>query len=136
MEDNGGREEEKKRGGGSNGDEGPTAPHAPHEEIKMDRTVTLEPDVSRGGTRSSPYCSNIVVTSQYTLLNFLPKNLYEQLSQLPNFYFLVVGALQAIPAVSASKGVPTMYVPLSFILFVSGLRGMNRVSHTSRSSKP
>jgi hypothetical protein len=35
------------------------------------------------------YANNQIVTSKYTWLNFLPKNIYEQFRRLANFYFLV-----------------------------------------------
>jgi len=66
--------------------------------------------------------SNKVKTSQYTPWTFLPVNLYEQFSEPPNLYFLLVGLLQIIPAVSTTAGVPTMYLPLLFIILVSGTR--------------
>lgn len=36
------------------------------------------------------YSSNVVKTSKYSLLSFLPKNLFEQFKRAANFYFLVV----------------------------------------------
>ncbi|RNA39590.1 putative phospholipid-transporting ATPase IF, partial [Brachionus plicatilis] len=41
------------------------------------------------GEKPCPYSSNRVCTSKYTLLNFLPKNLYEQFRRIANFYFLL-----------------------------------------------
>jgi hypothetical protein len=35
------------------------------------------------------FCGNRVVSSKYTLLNFLPVNLFEQFQRIANFYFLV-----------------------------------------------
>jgi hypothetical protein len=37
-------------------------------------------------------------------------------------YFLLIGVLQAIPAISATRGVPTIYLPLIIILAVSAIR--------------
>ena len=34
---------------------------------------------------------NKIKTNKYTMANFIPKNFYEQLSRLANFYFLVIG---------------------------------------------
>lgn len=36
------------------------------------------------------FCTNRVVSSKYTLWNFLPKNLFEQFRRVANFYFLVI----------------------------------------------
>jgi phospholipid-translocating P-type ATPase (flippase) len=63
-----------------------------------------------------------VLTSKYTVLTFLPKNLFIQFQNLANLYFLLVGALQIIPAITTTDGVPTMYQPLAFIVAVSALR--------------
>jgi hypothetical protein len=35
------------------------------------------------------YCTNAIITSKYTILNFLPKNLFEQFRRVANFYFLI-----------------------------------------------
>ncbi|KAF9942506.1 hypothetical protein BGZ67_001488 [Mortierella alpina] len=52
--------------------------------------------------------SNYVVTTQYSLLTFVPKNLYHQFRRVANFFFLMIVILQCIepfqslePAVSA-----------------------------------
>jgi len=52
--------------------------------------------------------SNKVVTTQYSILTFLPKNLYHQFRRVANFFFLMIVILQCIgpfqsmePAVSA-----------------------------------
>eukprot|EP00808_Paulinella_micropora_P007559 g34298.t1 len=74
------------------------------------------------GRQQSVYPDNYVVTSSYTIINFLPKNLWEQFQNVANIYFLLVGILQMIPSISTTGGIPTMYQPLSFILFVSALR--------------
>ena len=71
-----------------------------------------------------PYVSttNAVISSKYTPLSFLPLNLFEQFHNVANLYFLLVGVLQAIPAVSTTNGIPTMYEPLAFIVAISSLR--------------
>ncbi|CAD8203960.1 unnamed protein product [Paramecium pentaurelia] len=66
--------------------------------------------------------NNSIQTSKYTLINFIPKQLYEQFSKLANIYFVIIGALQMIPEVSISSGVPTIYLPLSFIILISGAK--------------
>ena len=39
------------------------------------------------------FMSNKVVTTKYTCLSFLPKNLFEQFSKMANAYFLFMTAL-------------------------------------------
>eukprot|EP00466_Bigelowiella_natans_P008313 jgi/Bigna1/78670/fgenesh1_pg.56_\ len=66
--------------------------------------------------------SNRVVTSKYTLWNFIPLNLWDQFQEVSNIYFFIIGILQIIPEITTTDGVPDNYIPLSFILFVSGVR--------------
>jgi magnesium-transporting ATPase (P-type) len=75
-----------------------------------------------GKDPSYAHSSNKVITSKYTLLTFLPHNLFEQFQNLANIYFLFVGILQIIPQISTTNGNPTMYQPLAFIVFVSAVR--------------
>ncbi len=66
--------------------------------------------------------SNVVVTSRYTWWNFFFLNLWDQFHEVSNIYFFFIGILQLFPAISTSQGVPDIYIPLSFILTVSGVR--------------
>ncbi len=68
------------------------------------------------------HTTNEVVTSKYTLYNFLFLNIWEQFQNLANVYFLFVGIFQIIPQVTTTGGNPTMYQPLAFIVFVSAVR--------------
>ena len=43
------------------------------------------------------FVSNKVTTSKYTLLTFIPKNLYEQFRRVANFFFLLIAVLQFFP---------------------------------------
>ena len=80
------------------------------------------PSSSSSSSSSYALTSNCVVSSKYTLLSFLPLNLFEQFHNVANLYFLLVGVLQAIPPLSTTAGIPTMYEPLAFIVFISCLR--------------
>jgi len=48
----------------------------------------------------SPYLNGLFVYAvvllclQYTILNFIPKNLFEQFRRIANFYFLCIGVIQ------------------------------------------
>jgi phospholipid-transporting ATPase len=83
--------------------------------------VTGGSQISYGGGVSK-HSTNNVISSSYTLWNFLPFNLILQFSNMSNLYFLFVGALQIIPAITTTDGNPTMYQPLAFIVMVSAIR--------------
>lgn len=61
-----------------------------------------------------PLESNEIVTSKYTPLTFLPRNLFEQFRRIANFYFLVMFVLQSIPVLQAW---PASVVRSSYFLF-------------------
>lgn len=70
--------------------------------------------------RASPH-SNSISTTKYTLLTFLPKNLFEQFHRYANIYFLLMVILSFIPAVEvfAKEVAP---VPLLFVLSVTAVK--------------
>ncbi|KAJ3235827.1 hypothetical protein HDU81_011406 [Chytriomyces hyalinus] len=55
----------------------------------LDKTAAVE--------SGSVGASNKVTTSKYTILSFLPKNLFEQFRSIANFYFMSLVVLQAFP---------------------------------------
>jgi phospholipid-transporting ATPase len=67
---------------------------------------------------------NKISTSKYTALTFLPKNLFYQFSKLANIYFVLVGCLQFITAISTSGGIPYIFIPLTCIICVSALKDL------------
>lgn len=70
--------------------------------------------------RASPY-SNQIHTTKYTLLTFLPKNLFEQFHRLANLYFLLIIILNFIPAIEVF-GKEVSWVPLFVILTITALK--------------
>ncbi|KAH9137061.1 hypothetical protein AeRB84_018017 [Aphanomyces euteiches] len=81
---------------------------------------------ARGNETHAPFCSNVVITSKYTVLSFLPKFLAESFAKLANAYFLVVSILQCITVISNTSGfvstlIPTSFPVLVFILAVDGV---------------
>ncbi|KAF0684191.1 Aste57867_23814 [Aphanomyces stellatus] len=81
------------------------------------RQVYLNP---QGGEVHGPFCSNVVITSKYTVLSFLPKFTLESFAKLANAYFLVVSILQMIKSISNTAGLPSSLPVLLFILAVDG----------------
>ncbi|OQR81958.1 phospholipid-transporting ATPase [Thraustotheca clavata] len=67
------------------------------------------------------YVDNSVTTSKYTFYSFLPVFLYERFTRVANFYFLLVGVGQLIPAISSTLGLPYQWMVLSIVLFVDAV---------------
>ncbi|XP_071950610.1 phospholipid-transporting ATPase IF-like isoform X5 [Antedon mediterranea] len=63
---------------------------------------------------------NTVISSKYTLLNFLPKNLFEQFRRIANFYFLIVALLQFV--IDSPVSPITSVLPLVFVISVTGIK--------------
>ena len=76
-----------------------------------DRIVRPRGLQQHGAAVDSEYCDNTVKNSKYTLLTFVPLNLWEQLHRPINLYFLIVGLVQFISIVSPVSPL-SMLVPL------------------------
>ena len=68
----------------------------------------------------SQFVSNHVSTTKYTLLTFIPINLFEQFRKKANFYFLVMACLASTPM--SPKEPIFSWMPLIFVLTVSALK--------------
>lgn len=66
------------------------------------------------------YPKNRIISSRYTVWNFLPKNLFEQFRRIANFYFLVVGIVQLTIDTPVSPA--TSIVPLVFVITVTAIK--------------
>eukprot|EP00457_Paulinella_chromatophora_P000134 gb/GEZN01000134.1/.p1 GENE.gb/GEZN01000134.1/~~gb/GEZN01000134.1/.p1 ORF type:complete len:1594 (-),score=227.78 gb/GEZN01000134.1/:1866-6419(-) len=98
---------------------------------RADRTFRREGGLVVHPEDADYLLDNYIITSHYTIINFIPKNLFEQFHSIANLYFLFIGILQMIPSVSTTDGRPSMYSTLFFILFVSAFRSAleDRVRH-------
>ncbi|XP_074344212.1 phospholipid-transporting ATPase 2-like isoform X2 [Apium graveolens] len=67
------------------------------------------------------YCDNRISNRKYTVLNFLPKNLWEQFSRFMNQYFLLIACLQLWPLITPVNPAST-WGPLIFIFAVSATK--------------
>ncbi|KAG8758981.1 hypothetical protein FRC14_006959 [Serendipita sp. 396] len=79
----------------------------------------------RGGQRKvhkdHRYSSNQVVTSKYTILTFLPRNLLEQFRRIANIFFAFICILQFFPRFSTiSPGL--VILPLIIVLLVTAVK--------------
>ncbi|KAI8623897.1 phospholipid-translocating P-type ATPase [Xylariaceae sp. FL1651] len=69
------------------------------------------------------YRSNFIRSSRYSIVSFLPKQIYFQFSKLANFYFLVIGILQLIPNLSTTGKYSTLIPLIVFIIISMGKEG-------------
>ncbi|XP_053405504.1 phospholipid-transporting ATPase ID-like isoform X2 [Mercenaria mercenaria] len=67
------------------------------------------------------YANNYICTSKYTIVSFLPKNLFEQLQRIANAYFLGLLILQLIPAISSLTPLTT-FIPLVAVASFSAFK--------------
>ena len=78
--------------------------------------------------------SNVVHTNKYTILTFIPKNLFEQFQRFANLYFLMLIILSFIPAVEAfAKEI--VWIPLAFVLSVIAIKAAFEDYRRYRSDK-
>ncbi|KAK9728789.1 drs2 neo1 protein [Basidiobolus ranarum] len=95
-----------------------------HSAVPVGRKIPISTTTTRPYIREDtkkPYISNRITTARYTLLNFLPKQLYAQFSKVANLYFLFVACLQLIPGWSTT-GQFTTILPLSIFTVVAMAR--------------
>ncbi|XP_077345742.1 phospholipid-transporting ATPase IG isoform X1 [Lithobates pipiens] len=66
------------------------------------------------------FSDNRIVSSKYTVWNFIPKNLFEQFRRIANFYFLIIFLVQAI--VDTPTSPVTSGLPLFFVITVTAIK--------------
>ncbi len=67
------------------------------------------------------HISNLISTTKYNFITFIPKSLIIQFYRLSNVYFLATAIIQSIPIISPLTSLTAIF-PLIFVLFVSMLR--------------
>ncbi|XP_040274842.1 phospholipid-transporting ATPase VD [Bufo bufo] len=70
---------------------------------------------------SKAYRNNKIRTTKYTLLNFIPRNLFEQFHRAANLYFLFLVVLNWVPVVEAFQKEITM-IPLLVVLTIIAIK--------------
>ena len=66
---------------------------------------------------------NSIRTTKYTLITFLPKNLFEQFHRVANLYFLLLVCLNWVPQLNVFGKEITM-LPLLFVLSVTAIKDL------------
>uniref|UniRef100_A0A5F8GUZ9 Phospholipid-transporting ATPase n=1 Tax=Monodelphis domestica TaxID=13616 RepID=A0A5F8GUZ9_MONDO len=67
------------------------------------------------------YKRNQIKTTKYTLLSFLPKNIFEQLHRFANLYFVAIAVLNFFPVVNAFQPAVGL-IPICIIMVVTALK--------------
>ncbi|KAM6912187.1 phospholipid-transporting ATPase VD [Xenentodon cancila] len=70
---------------------------------------------------SKKYQGNAIRTTKYSLLTFIPMNLFQQFRRVANLYFLFLALLNWVPVVEAFEKEITM-IPLLVVLVVIGIK--------------
>ncbi|KAI6673019.1 hypothetical protein NL676_000925 [Syzygium grande] len=78
-------------------------------------------DITDDESSHDLYCDNRISNRKYTILNFLPKNLWEQFSRFMNQYFLLIACLQLWSLITPVNPAST-WGPLIFIFAVSATK--------------
>ena len=80
-------------------------------------------DVPKTEHPNRTYLDNFVRTTKYTLLSFLPKNLFEQFHRFANLYFLFIVLLNWVPKINAF-GKEISMLPVIFVLGVTAIKDL------------
>lgn len=67
------------------------------------------------------YRGNQIKTSKYTVLSFIPKNIFEQLHRFANLYFVGIAILNFVPVVNAFQP-EVNTIPICIILGVTAIK--------------
>ncbi|RDX49470.1 phospholipid-transporting ATPase 1 [Lentinus brumalis] len=100
----------------------PTTAQIPGRRRNVYVNVALPMDeLDHNGEPITRYARNKVRTSKYTIITFIPKNLYEQFRRVANLYFLALVIVQVFPIFGAPSP-QTSALPLIFILCVTAIK--------------
>lgn len=67
------------------------------------------------------YGSNKIKTTKYSILTFVPKNIYEQLHRFANVYFVVIALLNFVPVVNAFQPEVSL-IPICVIIAMTAIK--------------
>ncbi|KAJ7324730.1 hypothetical protein JRQ81_017750 [Phrynocephalus forsythii] len=66
------------------------------------------------------FAENRIISSKYTVWNFVPKNLFEQFRRIANFYFLIIFLVQLM--IDTPTSPITSGLPLFFVITVTAIK--------------
>ncbi len=88
------------------------------------------------------YPPNVIVTSRYNFISFLPKSIFEQFRRLANVYFLVLGIIAAIGSSTSYYDTAVqpagLLIPMTIVVMISiikdGIEDVKRHSADNRTN--
>lgn len=92
-----------------------TAKFTIRDQLRPSDFRTINVNIKPDKYRSPPYPGNKINTGKYSILTFLPKNLFEQFRRIANFYFLALVFLQSLQEFSVSPAILTA-APITIIV--------------------
>uniref|UniRef100_A0A8C4ZYW7 Phospholipid-transporting ATPase n=1 Tax=Gadus morhua TaxID=8049 RepID=A0A8C4ZYW7_GADMO len=66
------------------------------------------------------FADNRIISSKYTIWNFVPKNLFEQFRRIANFYFIIIFLVQLM--IDTPTSPVTSGLPLFFVITVTAIK--------------
>ena len=72
---------------------------------------------------TQPHCNNKINTAKYSIITFLPRNLFEQFHRLANVYFLFIVLLNWVPAINSFDKEVSM-IPIICVLTATALKDL------------
>ncbi|CAL0311015.1 unnamed protein product [Lupinus luteus] len=67
------------------------------------------------------FSGNSIRTAKYSILTFIPRNLFEQFHRVAYIYFLIIAILNQLPQLAVFGGVVSV-LPLAFVLIVTAVK--------------
>lgn len=84
---------------------------------------TVPPKTPKRDHPNGVFTGNKIRTSKYTLLSFIPKNLFEQFHRVANLYFIFIVLLNWFPAINAF-GKEVAMIPVLFVLGITAVKDL------------
>lgn len=91
----------------------------PNRRLVPNHTVAEDTPAAQHPNRG--FANNAVRTTKYTLLSFVPRNLFEQFHRFANLYFLGIVLLNWVPQINAF-GKEVAMIPVLFVLGVTAIK--------------
>lgn len=73
-------------------------------------------------TLQNNFVNNSIRTAKYSILTFIPLNLFTQFSKASNLYFLLIAYMQTVKRISITGGKSMMSLPLGAVVTISMIK--------------